>query len=244
MTNAVSESENYDLEAAPLDDDMELGGVQVDRTKYLSLQRNAAQVKGNQRILPKPIVVRVHVDGRPVRALLDSRSLGDFISYMLADQLSLKCEQLETPLSLQLAVQGSRSKVNTRVSVNLQYQTINETRTLDIININNYNLILGMPWLYQHQVCVGFNPSRVVIGSDSSQPVKVGIDTKLMVAGMLLEDRHLENTQEELRRHAEPLQGDAQDRPPSTWRHKPRHSADRRGKKLHLEAVEMPGGLS
>ena len=204
MKSTVSESENYDLEPAPLDD-MELGGVQVDRSKYPSLQRNAAQVKGNQRILPKPIVVRVHVEGRPARALLDSGSLGDFISSTLADQLSLKREQLETPLSLQLAVQGSRSKVNTRVSVNLQYQTINETCTLDVININNYDLILGTPWLYQHQVCVGFNPSRVVIGSDSSQPVKVGIDTKLMVAGMSLEDQQLEDTREELRRYAEPL---------------------------------------
>ena len=204
MNVAVSISENYELEPEPLED-MELGGVQVDRTKYPSLQRNAAQIKGNQRILPKPLVVKVHVEGRPARALLDSGSLGDFISSTLADQLSLKREQLETPLSLQLAVQGSRSKVNARVSVNLQYQTIDETRTLDVININNYDLILGTPWLYQHQVCVGFNPSRVVIGSDSSLPVEVGIDTKLMAAGMSLEDRQLEDVCEELRKYAEPL---------------------------------------
>ena len=200
----VSGSENYKLEPEPLEN-MELGGVQVDRSKYPSLQRNAAQVKGNHRVLPKPIVVRVHVEGRPARALLDSGSLGDFISSTLVDQLSLKREQLDTPLSLQLAVQGSRSKVNAKVSVNLQYQTIDETRALDVININNYDLILGTPWLYQHQVCVGFNPSRVVIGSDLSQPVKAGIDTKLMAAGMSLEEQRLEDTREELRRYAEPL---------------------------------------
>ena len=44
---------------------VELGGIQVDRSKYPALQRNAAQVKGNQRILPKPIVVKVTVDGHP-----------------------------------------------------------------------------------------------------------------------------------------------------------------------------------
>ena len=58
---------------------MELRGVQVDRNKYPSLQHNTTQVKGNQRVLPKPIIVKVDINGRPARALLDSGSLGDFI---------------------------------------------------------------------------------------------------------------------------------------------------------------------
>ena len=44
---------------------VELGGIQVDKHKYPALQRNSAQVKGNQRILPKPIVVKVTVNGHP-----------------------------------------------------------------------------------------------------------------------------------------------------------------------------------
>ena len=44
----------------------ELGGVQVDRNKYPTLQRNSAQMKGNDRILPKPIVVKIEVNGHPV----------------------------------------------------------------------------------------------------------------------------------------------------------------------------------
>ena len=64
---------------------LELSGVQVDRDKYPSLQRNAAQVKNSQRVLPKPIVVKVEINGHPVQALLDSSSLGDFVSTMLVD---------------------------------------------------------------------------------------------------------------------------------------------------------------
>ena len=45
---------------------VELGGIQVDKSKYPALQRNATQVKGKQRILPKPIVVRVTVNDHPV----------------------------------------------------------------------------------------------------------------------------------------------------------------------------------
>ena len=67
----------------------------MDHNKYPFLQRNSAQVKGNIRILPKPIVVRVAINGHPVRALLDSGSLGDFLSSILTD----KKEALEFPLS-------------------------------------------------------------------------------------------------------------------------------------------------
>ena len=185
--------------------DIDVGGVQVDRNKYPALQRNSAQIKGNQRILPKPIVVRAMVNKRPVRALLDSGSLGDFISSTLVDQLSIKRESLDVPLSLQLAVQGSRSKVNSRATIDLEYQEISEKRTLDVININNYDLILGTPWMYQHQICLGFNPARVVVGSDTALPLKAGTDTKLMVSMMTLEEKRIDSVREELRQYAEPL---------------------------------------
>ena len=184
---------------------MELGGVQVDQNKYPSLQRNSARIKGNHRVLPKLIVVVVKINGSPARVLLNSGSLGDFLSLTLADQLSLKKESLDSPLSLQLVVQGSRSKVNTRANVRLEYQGINESRTFDIINVNNYDVILGTPWMYQHQVCLGFNPARIVVGCDEPLAVTSGIDTKLMAAGITPEEQRLEDVREELRQYAEPL---------------------------------------
>ena len=88
------------------DDLLDLGGMQVDRNQYPSLQRNAALVKNRKHVLPKPIVIRITVNGHPARALLDSGSLGDFISSTLADQLLVEKQTLESPLPLQLAVQG------------------------------------------------------------------------------------------------------------------------------------------
>ena len=174
-------STSFPVSQAPEGDAIELGGVQVDRNKYSAVQRNSAKVKSAQRVLPKPVVVKVTVNGHPARALLDSGSLGDFISSTLADQLNVQRQILDTPVPLQLAVQGSRSRINAVATVQLSYQGIDETRTLDIINISSYDLILGTPWLYQHEVCVGLNPARVVIGSDESQPLKAGTDTKLMI---------------------------------------------------------------
>ena len=50
-------------------------------------------------------------------------------------------------------------------SAQLQYQGINEQCMFDIINLNSYDLILGAPWMYQHQLCLEFNPPCVIIGS-------------------------------------------------------------------------------
>ena len=89
--------------------------------------------------------------------------------------------------------------MNYAAAAQLQYQDIDETRTFDIINLSSYDLILGMPWMHQHQVCIGFNPARVVIGSNDSLPLKMGNDTKLMVHAITPEDLDVEHAHEELR---------------------------------------------
>ena len=124
------------------------------------------------------------------------------MSSTLADQLGIEKKPLEMPLALQLAVQGSQSKVNYIVIAQLQYQDINEKRTFDFINLSSYDLILGTLWMHQHQVCIGFNPARVVIGSDNSLPLKVGNDTKLMVHAITPADQDIKKAREELRQYA------------------------------------------
>ena len=93
------------------------------------------------------MIITVSIDGHLARALLDSGSLGDFISSSLADQLKVKCKMLEVSLLVQLAVQGSWTHVNSWAHVQFKYQGIDEECLFDIININPYDLILSTPWL-------------------------------------------------------------------------------------------------
>lgn len=72
--------------------------------------------------IPKPIVVVVHVNNQPAQALIDTGSLANFVSLTLVEQLKLERIMLEKPLTIQLAVQGSRLKVNFSVKVRFQYQ--------------------------------------------------------------------------------------------------------------------------
>ena len=95
--------------------------------------------------------------------------------------------------------------MNVTTSAQLQYQGITEQCTFDIINLNSYDLILGTPWMYQHQLCLGFNPLRVIIGSNDALPITEGMDTRIMISSLSLEDQAIEDTQNELHHYAEPL---------------------------------------
>jgi hypothetical protein len=89
------------------------------------ISRTTSMLRVPQRMVAKPLIVVVLVNGQLVRALIDSGSLGDLISTTIVDQLKLKCEELPEPITLQLAVQGSRSKFNHSVIVDYRYQDIN-----------------------------------------------------------------------------------------------------------------------
>ena len=150
-------------------------------------------------------MVATKVDSHLACALLDSGSLSDFLSSTLADQLNVKRVKLNVPLALQLAVQGSHSKINSGAKVRFEYQKISEEQYFDIINISNYDIILGMPWMFQHQVCVGLNPSRVVIGSDSSLPVEGTSVAGVTSRAVSLEGDQLEAACEMLRKYVKLL---------------------------------------
>ena len=92
---------------------------------------------------------------------------------------------MDKPLGLQLAVQGSRSRINSFVKVDYSNQNIRDSCCFDdVTNLNDYNVILGTPWIYQHQACIGLNPARIVIGSDKPLPIAAGTDTKYLLGAV------------------------------------------------------------
>ncbi|KAF8226702.1 hypothetical protein L208DRAFT_1300611, partial [Tricholoma matsutake] len=114
--------------------ELELNGVQIPRDQLSTIEWNAAITQDAMQVVPKPVVVVARINGQSVCALVDSGSLGDFMSTTLVDQLQVRQINLAKPLPLQLAVQGSRSKVNAGTKVQFQYQDIKEEHYFDIIN--------------------------------------------------------------------------------------------------------------
>ncbi len=131
--------------------------------------------------------------------------MGDFILSSVADQLGLKQIELAVPLSLQLAVQGSRSKINFSVQSLFEYQNIKCERYFDIVNLSSYDVILGTPWLFQHQVTVGFNSSRVIIDSDAPRALEGPAVSILESRAAAIYDESLAEYRSMLTEYARPL---------------------------------------
>jgi len=186
-------------------DIVELYHTRVIQSRFSAIQRNAAVTRDFKRTIPKPIVVVVHVNGQPARALIDTGSLADFISLTLIEQLRLKRVMLEKPLTIQLAVQGSRSKVNFGVKARFQYQGTDYTRYFDVINLQNYDMILGTLFLYQHHVMVGLNSPRVVLGSKEPLEMRGTQVSVLESRATEVYEESLEQVRGHLRQLAQPL---------------------------------------
>ena len=170
-----------------------------------SIEKTTMRVKDQSRRVPEPVVVIATMNGHQVRALIDTGSMADFVSTTVVEQLKLQKEVYTKPLSVQLAVHGSRSKVNCGTTVKFQYQSISCDKRFDIANLDNYDVILGTPFLYQHKVAIGLNPPCVVIGSD--RPVEMNGPDVITInsAAADLLDNGLEDLRKQLRKEADDL---------------------------------------
>ncbi|CUA78236.1 Transposon Ty3-I Gag-Pol polyprotein [Rhizoctonia solani] len=153
------------------------------------MEWNTSKPRDKERKVPQPIVLEVFIDRNPAGALLDSGSHGDFVSTTLVDQLRLKKTRLAKPIGLQMAVSGSKSSINWCANAQFQYQGIDEPRTFNVMNIENYDLILGTPFLFQFKITFGINPPNVLIGSNKSNDIQGGtVTTIALLSAELLED--------------------------------------------------------
>ncbi|KZT03408.1 uncharacterized protein LAESUDRAFT_738279 [Laetiporus sulphureus 93-53] len=158
-----------------------------------------------QHVIPEPPTIVIDVD--------DTGSMADFISAWLVHQLGLKSFELAKPLPVHLAVQGSRSKIHSECQAMIVYQAINEVRCFDVTNLSTYDVVLGTPFFFQHQVALEFNPTTIEIGSAKSLPIE-GKCLKVLEsrATEMYEDR-LKGVHEHLREYAKPICKSAQDSP-------------------------------
>ncbi|KAF8752463.1 hypothetical protein RHS01_07674 [Rhizoctonia solani] len=135
------------------------------------VERNAIKVKDHTRKVPNTLIVEAKLEGESVRVLLDSGCQTDMVSTTIVDQLRLPKVKLTKPLQVQLAMAGSRGTLHYGVKARIEYQGIDEYRDFDVGNLDNYDLILGTPFLFQHSVRLSFNPYGVYIGSTKSLPL-------------------------------------------------------------------------
>lgn len=70
-----------------------------------------------------------------------------------------------------MAMSGSHRMLHYNVHAKIMYQIVDEYRDFDIGNLDNYDMILGTLFLFQHSVQLSFTPNGVYIGSDKALPM-------------------------------------------------------------------------
>lgn len=200
-----SNEDGYESET-PLDKFIEINAIKTKkRSTRIEVERNSATPKDFERKVASAIIVDMDINGQSCRVLLDSGSLGDFISSTVVDQLKIKTEVLAKPIGLTMAVAGSRGSIKHSATVNLKYRTIDEDYRLDIINIDKYNLILGTSFLHKHSIVLSFNPHGVHIRSEKALPMKGPLVSTMSSNAADLHEDELEKIREMLRKESEDI---------------------------------------
>jgi len=101
--------------------------------------------------------------GVSVKALLDSRATGLFMSKKLAEKQGFKLERLAKPIKVR-NVDGSNNQgglITHEVEVNLYYRGHIERVRMDVYELEKTNVILGMPWLTAHNPEINWETGEV-----------------------------------------------------------------------------------
>jgi len=102
--------------------------------------------------LQRCVEVSVPVNGLVARVLLDGGSNTNMLSPEFATVAKIPAVELQEQMTLQLAVTGSRSKINYGAWAQVELGPMKPKVYFDIANIDGYDVILGTPFMWEHSV--------------------------------------------------------------------------------------------
>ncbi|KAF8220338.1 hypothetical protein L208DRAFT_1219694, partial [Tricholoma matsutake] len=99
----------------------------------------------------------VKLNGQAVVVLLDSGCTMDVVSPELVHVMDLNVYELTEQVPVQLGTRGSQAKINYGMKMCIKYGHIDIQHYFDIVNIDRYNVILGMVFMRKHSIVLDFN---------------------------------------------------------------------------------------
>jgi len=110
----------------------------------------------HEKRLQKCIEVSIPVNGLSAWVLLDGGSNMNMVSPEFATVAKIPAIELQEQTTLQLAVTGSRSKINYGAWAEVNFGPITPKVYFDIVNVDGYDVILGTPFMREHGVSLIF----------------------------------------------------------------------------------------
>ena len=129
----------------------------------------------------KTFIVIVKVNSQEAIVLLDSGCTMDAISPEVVRVMDLKVYELMEQVPIQLGTRGSQSKINYGTKMCIKYGHVDACHYFDIVNIDRYDVILGMVFMRKHRIILDFECDEVRHKEQILPSIKEGPDAYLMV---------------------------------------------------------------
>src|SRR4051812_18054059 len=105
----------------------------------------------------------ITINGHKAKALFDTGTMGDnLISGKFVSAYRIPTINLNSPISLKMAVKGSRSSINHTAQPVIQIGTKSGTITKALVcSLENYDIFLGMPFLHEHKAVIDCGKAQI-----------------------------------------------------------------------------------
>ena len=110
----------------------------------------------------------IRINGMDAFTLFDSGSSADAVSPDFVQVSDARVHTLERPVPLQLGTVGSRASINYGTWCSVELGDKREDRYyLDVVNIDQYDAILGAPFMRKFGIRLDFRSNSVVVGEEA-----------------------------------------------------------------------------
>jgi len=118
------------------------------------------------------IMVKIQLHGEKesvtINDMIDSRATEDFIERAVCNKHGIKMIKAKKPPEIYLAdgKPGAMGPVTHMTKVPMDISSHRELATFQVANLQNHEVILGMPWLREHNPTFNWNDKRITVNSE------------------------------------------------------------------------------
>ena len=146
------------------------------------------------RLLTAPITL---ADSIKTTAMVNSGAMGNFIHPQFVKEHKLVTKN-RTPLIVNDVNGRFLSRVDQQVEIRMMVRNHAKTLTFDVAPLGKHNIVLGLPWLQQHNPTIHWTSGKVTFASDYckehclAQPASTFLNQRPIVSRVTIENEVLE----------------------------------------------------
>jgi hypothetical protein len=164
-------------------------GITLPKTK-MTMIAQPVKLHKSSKLLKCPVrmkketrafITMVKVNTQEAVVLLDLGCMMDTLSPELVRVTGIKVYELTGQVPVQLGTRGSQLKISYSIKTAIKYGLIDMDHYFDVVNINRYDVILGMVFMRRHGIALDFGMNQVWKGDWVIPALKEGEDEYLQV---------------------------------------------------------------